>query len=148
MPVPQANVDYFRTDTARFSHRDEDGPGLPDPYIQRRYQTALPLPPDVSQPSTSVSAAKPKPMPAPAAAVKRSPRRDQGDDEWAARELQRREEETARALREQEERDAELARTLDMELNFDRDEQERPRGSPHYPPRHAEMVGDSMPGGW
>jgi hypothetical protein len=88
------------------------------------------------------------PKPAPAAAVKRSPRQDRNDDEWAARELQRREEESARALREQEERDAELARTLDMELNFDRGGEERPRGSPHYSPRHAEIVGDNMPGGW
>ncbi|KAH9972111.1 hypothetical protein BGW80DRAFT_1316511 [Lactifluus volemus] len=80
------------------------------------------------------------PKPAPAAAVKRSPRQDRNDDEWAH--------ESARALREQEERDAELARTLDMELNFDRGGEERPRGSPHYSPRHAEIVGDNMPGGW
>ena len=83
--------------------------------------------------------------------MRRSPRRDADEDERAARELQRREEESARALREQEERDAELARTLDMELNFDRggeNEQERPRGSPHYPPRPAKTVGNDMPGGW
>jgi hypothetical protein len=100
------------------------------------------------QPPTSTSAAKPMLKPAPAAAVKRNPRRDQDDDEWAARELQRREEESARALREQEERDAQLARTLNMELNFGCGGEERPRGSPHYPLRHAEMVGDDMPGGW
>jgi len=41
-----------------------------------------------------------------------------GEDEGAAREWQRWEEEDARVRREQEERDAELARTLDLELNM------------------------------
>jgi hypothetical protein len=40
------------------------------------------------------------------------------EDERAARELQRWEEESARERREQEERDEELARTLDLELNM------------------------------
>lgn len=42
----------------------------------------------------------------------------ENEDERAARELQRLEEESARARREQEERDEELARTLDLELNM------------------------------
>jgi hypothetical protein len=42
----------------------------------------------------------------------------ESEDERAAREWQRWEEEDARARREQEERDAELARTLDQELNM------------------------------
>lgn len=44
--------------------------------------------------------------------------RRENEDERAAREFQRLEEESARARREQEERDAELARTLDLELNM------------------------------
>jgi hypothetical protein len=57
-----------------------------------------------------------------AAAGNSSARRGEGrnetEDERAAREWQRWEEERARARREQEEKDEELARTLDMELNM------------------------------
>ena len=57
-----------------------------------------------------------------AAAGNSSARRGEGrnetEDERAAREWQRWEEESVRARREQEEKDEELARTLDMELNM------------------------------
>ncbi|KAI0255121.1 hypothetical protein BJV78DRAFT_1181456 [Lactifluus subvellereus] len=145
-PVPQATADHFGVVAATaFSPQDE--PDLPDPYLLRRYQAPLPLPPGVSHPPSSGSAAKQKQTPISAPAVSN---RRQFEDERAARELQRLEEESARARREQEERDAELARTLDLELNFDRGGErarEGPRG-PSHPPRHVGMVGDNMPGGW
>ncbi len=68
------------------------------------------------------------------------------------RELQHREEESARVRREQEEHDAELARTLDRELNLGGGG----RGAgvedkSLLPSRRAESVGghrSAMPGAW
>jgi hypothetical protein len=147
-PVPQANIDYFGTAaTSTFSPQDE--PNLPDPYLQRRYQAPLPLPPGASHPYSAGSAVRPQPKPPSPPAVRSSRRHE--NDEWAAREVQRREEEIARARLEQEERDAELARTLDRELNLDRDREDaqgRPGSRSHLPPRHAGMVNGTMPGEW
>lgn len=126
-PVPQAAPDYYETTppTSPFPHQDDAD--LPDPYLLRRYQTPLPLPPGASRPQgpDRTAKAKPKPSPPPAArATAPTPapvvdtwHRREDESERAAREFQRLEEETARARREQEERDAELARTLDLQLN-------------------------------
>jgi hypothetical protein len=73
------------------------------------------------------------------------------EDERAAREWQRWEEESARARREQEERDEELARTLDMELNMDssapQDEPDR-RSHSKLPRLSTGAAKSSMPGEW
>lgn len=128
-PVPQPTLDYFETSpTSPYDDTD-----LPDPYLLKRYQTPLPLPPGASRPQGPDRNAKAKPKPSPPAAVATATTapapapvanhtwRDRREDESerAARELQRLEDENARARREQEERDAELARTLDLQLNAD-----------------------------
>ncbi|VDB88532.1 unnamed protein product [Peniophora sp. CBMAI 1063] len=89
---------------------------LPDPYLEKRYQTPLPLP--GSPPTTGrVPSYVPPAVSAPApASVPAVPRVDPG--EVAAREMQARLEAADRARREQEEKDAELARRLDQELNI------------------------------
>ncbi len=76
------------------------------------------------------------------------------EDERAAREWQRWEEEDARARREQEERDAELARTLDQELNMGgnggggaQDEHGRPLHS-QLPPLSTGVVRNTSVGEW
>jgi len=128
-PVPQAMPDYFETPpTSPFPHHDDSD--LPDPYLLRRYQTPLPLPPGAFRPQGPDRNARAKPRPSPPAAVATAPApapvvnntwwdRGGGESERAAREFQRLEEANARARREQEERDAELARTLDLQLNAD-----------------------------
>lgn len=148
-PVPHSTVDYFGSSAsppppAPFSG-PADEPELPDPYLLKRYQTPLPLPPGQST--------QPKP-PASATAAAAPPRR-QDESERAARELQRLEEERARARREQEERDAELARTLDLELNMDGSgpgaSMQGGQDRPSLPPRRPEAVGghrSAMPGAW
>jgi hypothetical protein len=67
------------------------------------------------------------------------------EDERAARELQRWEEESARARREQEEKDAELARTLDLELNMN--EPGHPSHS-QLPPLSTGVVRNASVGEW
>jgi hypothetical protein len=65
------------------------------------------------------------------------------ENERAAREWQRWEEEDARARREQEEKDAELARTLDQELNMG--------GGPSHsqlPPLSKGVVRNTSVGEW
>jgi hypothetical protein len=124
-PVPQSPA-YFEPVTqapAPFSPPTE--PDLPDPYLFRRYQSPLPLPQGAPQPPRTSPNTRPErtiPPLAAAAAGSSSTQRGRGvtetQDERAARELQRWEEESARARREQEERDEELARTLDQELNM------------------------------
>lgn len=161
-PIPQTPVDYFGAPpaaaAATFSPRDE--PELPDPYLLRRYQTPLPLPPGISQQQLLQGGGpdpnarqKPKPSPpvaAPAMAGGSTGRDDRRDEnERTVREWQRQEEERARARREQEERDAELARTLDLELNMvDRDGHGRSSSSSHLPPLRAGTAGKTMPGEW
>ena len=78
----------------------------------------------------------------------------ENEDERAARELQRLEEESARARREQEERDEELARTLDLELNMGgapgagaRDEPGRSSHS-QLPPLSTGVVRNTSVGEW
>ena len=98
-------------------------PEFPDPYLARRYQTPLPLPPGAPRPSRHIQDKRPVPAIPPLAAAassstQRGGRVAETDDERAARELQLWEDENARARREQEERDEELARTLDQELNM------------------------------
>ena len=152
--MPQAPIDYFGTGAATspspplpFS-TPGDEPDLPDPYLFKRYQTPLPLPPGRSM--------QPKHAPALAPATAAAPTRLlQDENERAARALQRREEESARARREQEERDAELARSLDLELNMMDGGGARARGEPDKPlpppPRRAEAEGEhrsGMPGAW
>ncbi|KAA1467569.1 hypothetical protein DENSPDRAFT_877428 [Dentipellis sp. KUC8613] len=116
-------------------------PDLPDPYLQKRYQTPLPLPPSpplapqhqyrggapsIPEPTHTPAPASgsyvggfaasiPEPTHTPAPAPR--PRREDAD-EVAARRAQEYEEARAREVREQEERDAELAKKLDMELNL------------------------------
>ena len=66
------------------------------------------------------------------------------EDERAAREWQRWEEESARARREQEEKDEELARTLDKELNMAAQQDESGRPSHSQLPRLSTgVVGNS-----
>jgi hypothetical protein len=73
------------------------------------------------------------------------------EDERAAREWQRWEEEDARVRREQEERDAELARTLDLELNIGgggaQDELGRPSRS-QLPPLSTGVLRNTSVGEW
>lgn len=73
------------------------------------------------------------------------------EDERAARELQRWEEESARARREQEEKDEELARTLDLELNMGggaQDEPSRPSHSQLPPLPGKGVVRNASVGEW
>lgn len=158
MSFPQPAIDYFGVGAAAspppapapFS-APHDEPELPDPYLLKRYQTPLPLPPGSSPGQRT------QPKPPVAAAVTGSTLR--GENERAARESHRREEEeSARVRREQEERDAELARSLDLELNLNggggaagaREEPDKPLPAP--PSRRAEAVGgghrSGTPGAW
>ena len=124
IPVPQSPAYFESAPPTPFSPPEE--PDLPDPYLIRRYQTPLPLPPGAPRPQPHRTNPDKRPKPEPtlpsSATARSSARRGEGrtenEDERAAREFQRLEEESARARREQEERDAELARTLDMELNM------------------------------
>ncbi|KAH9177424.1 hypothetical protein EDB89DRAFT_2226392 [Lactarius sanguifluus] len=149
-PVPTPPIDYFGTNAAAspppptpFSVPHDQEPELPDPYLLKRYQTPLPLPPG----SSRAPSAQPKP-PSPAAVA--SVRRD--ENERAARELQyREEEERARVRREQEERDAELARSLDRELNLSGGGGGAGEDKLLPPHRRAESIGghrSAMPGAW
>lgn len=149
-PVPQSTIDWTSPAASPppptpFSVPHNLEPELPDPYLLRRYQTPLPLPPG----SSRAPSAQPKP-PAPAPAAVASTRRD--ENERAARELQYREgEERARVRREQEERDAELARSLDRELNLDGGGGGVGGDKPLPPHRRAESIGghrSAMPGAW
>ncbi|KAI9439897.1 hypothetical protein H4582DRAFT_2075253 [Lactarius indigo] len=152
-PVPQSTIDYFGSAATSpppqtpFSAPHVDEPELPDPYLLKRYQTPLPLPPGSSR-TPSAQPKPPAPAPAPAATTR------QDENERVARELQRREEvDSARTRREQEERDAELARSLDRELNLDGGGGGGGAGEdrPLPPPRRAESIGghrSAMPGAW
>jgi hypothetical protein len=64
------------------------------------------------------------------------------EDERAARNWQRWEEEDARARREQEEKDEELARTLDLELNMGG------TGGSQLPPFSKGVVRNASVGEW
>jgi hypothetical protein len=152
-PVPQVTSDYFETDTSSpYSPRNE--PDLPYPYLAKRYQTPLPLPPGASHPQVSGSSpnaiSKPRPSPPAAAAAVVSTRRHEREDasERAARELQCREEESAHVHHEQEEWDAELARTLDLEFNAESAPQDSHDRPSQLQPLRAGTVGYLMPGWW
>ncbi|RPD61172.1 hypothetical protein L226DRAFT_58598 [Lentinus tigrinus ALCF2SS1-7] len=125
---PDANADAN-------GYRREQNFDLPDPYLQARYQTPLPLPKDErtsATPSYSYSqppqaqpkppkhpqAAPVQPKPAASAPKPKEPSREERDRQIALK-LKQEEEERQRKLREQEERDMELARQLDLELNLD-----------------------------
>ncbi|KAI9457133.1 hypothetical protein F5148DRAFT_352807 [Russula earlei] len=133
-PVPQATAHHENPAVAPFPFGEPE-PDLHDPYLLKRYQTPLPLPPGASHAHASGHHAKQNPRPsppvaaAPAAVSTRRVERE-SESERAARELQRLEEESARVRREQEERDAELARTLDLELNMDREAESAPPDGP------------------
>jgi hypothetical protein len=156
-PVPSIPIlqttGYFESVTpAPFSPPSE--PDLPDPYLLRRYQAPLPLPPGAPRPQHTNAKPKPQSTPPSSAAAGSSARggegRKENEDERAAREWQRWEEESARARREQEEKDEELARTLDMELNMESASQGEPDRRSHskLPRLSTGVVGNSMPGEW
>ncbi|PIL35712.1 hypothetical protein GSI_02442 [Ganoderma sinense ZZ0214-1] len=121
------------------------GLNLPDPYLEKRYQSPLPLPDGSfgraptpshshshSQPQPKTSIPVPQPTPAPVAHTTPAPKPQaqaqqkpepkgpsrEEQDRSLALELEKQEEERKRQLREQEERDMELARQLDLELNI------------------------------
>ena len=154
-PVPQSPAYFESVTPAPFSPPTE--PDFPDPYLRRRYQAPLPLPPGPSQPPPRRISpdTRPEPtIPHLAAPASSRMRRAEDEDERAAREWQRLEEEDARARREQEERDEELARTLDLELNMGgggsggaQDEYGRPSHS-QLPPLSKGVVRNSSVGEW
>ncbi|EJF64557.1 hypothetical protein DICSQDRAFT_178204 [Dichomitus squalens LYAD-421 SS1] len=149
-------------------HPPERGLDLPDPYLEKRYQTPLPLPdgslgratsPQRSHPlQAQAPVPQPTPVPKPAQAQetpkpKPQPKgqsREEQDRILALR-LEEEEEERKRRLREQEERDMELARQLDLELNL---EGEGGAGGGASAPATATATataaagGRDMPGGW
>ena len=121
------------------------GLNLPDPYLEKRYQSPLPLP-DGSfgrahtpshphpQPRTSIPVSQPTPTPVahtpatePPAQTQAAPKQQpkakgpsrEEQDRISAVKLEKEEEESKRRLREQEERDMELERQLDLELNLE-----------------------------
>jgi hypothetical protein len=98
---------------------------LPDPYLQARYQTPLPLPPGAGRSPPRER------LPLPGSTAQVDPRVQ----------AQRAAEDDARRRKEQEERDLELARQLDQELNAP---------SVEAAPTHARRASDGrrMPGGW
>lgn len=143
---------------------------LPDPYLEARYQTPLPLPPGASSPSSRARQAVSLPedtsrIQALRAAEEEAARRKRQEDEDAelARKLDmesdslppppvrkpvedartkalRLAEEDAARRKAQEDKDAELARQLDRELNL----QEQ---ATHTADRRKPS-GPPMPGGW
>lgn len=124
------------------TQRDFD---LPDPYLQKRYQTPLPLPEEARAgrtPTPSHPFGTPQPQPQqqpqaqprlqsstqPPAPLKVDPPRKVEQPKAPSRAerdraitlaFEKEEEERRRNLREQEERDMELARQLDLELNLE-----------------------------
>ncbi|KAI1797260.1 hypothetical protein LXA43DRAFT_877639 [Ganoderma leucocontextum] len=113
------------------------GLNLPDPYLEKRYKSPLPLPdgslrrtPAPSHPhpqskpivpTPAPVAHTPTPKPPAQAAPKQKPKGPSREeqDRIIALELEKQEEERKRQLHEQEERDLELARQLDLELNLE-----------------------------
>jgi hypothetical protein len=167
LPGPQSPSYFEPVTPAPFSPPTE--PDLPDPYLFRRYQSPLPLPLGAPQPPRASPAphpprtrpdTRPEPtiQPLAAAAASSSTQRGRGvrqnEDERAAREFQRLEEESARARREQEERDEELARTLDLELNMGgtagAGAQDEPGRTSHsqLPPLSTGVVRNTSVGEW
>lgn len=122
-PAPQGYPPYGYPPPPRT--QDDD---LPDPFLQARYQTPLPLPDDgISAPAQAAPRRSPPPRhpqtqnPPPKKETQthsRGPSREERD-RLLALQLEKEEEERQRALREQEERDNELARQLDLELNLE-----------------------------
>jgi hypothetical protein len=110
-PVPtiaplqaSATAPYPVVDSRPLSNRPPQTNDFPDPYLQARYQTPLPLPPG----STDLKAHSNQTAP-------RQTRSNVGDSIIDA---PRREEDEAWRQKEQEQRDLELALQLDRELNL------------------------------
>ncbi|KAI0710129.1 hypothetical protein C8Q76DRAFT_798886 [Earliella scabrosa] len=132
-PPPAASQPYGGYPSPSHIHHSPPPPqrgdfDLPDPYLQARYQTPLPLPDEprvgrTQTPSRPFPQTQPQPVPTPAPApapdkAPREPSREERDRQVAL-ELEKEEAERRRRLREQEERDMELARKLDLELNLE-----------------------------
>lgn len=97
--------------------------GLPDPYLQARYQTPLPLPPGSGSPPRS----------------RHSLPRESTPDPSRLEALRRAEEEVARR-KQQEDKDLELALQLDRELNL--------ADQPSVQSTSVARASAPMPGGW
>lgn len=95
---------HVQSDPRRSPYQQSNEPNLPDPYLQARYQTPLPLPPGSSSPSPGV---KPPSLPVSVSSA----------DADRIRALQLADNEAAER-KAQEDRDLELARQLDRELNI------------------------------
>ncbi|KAI0768135.1 hypothetical protein BD413DRAFT_614789 [Trametes elegans] len=137
---------------------------LPDPYLQRRYQSPLPLPPGAParpqthshRPNQSQSQSQSQTQNPPPAARAPSPPKEpepsqEERDEQLALALEREEEARQRTLREQEERDNELARQLDLELNLE-EERQREAARERERERPGSEAGSAgagrIPGAW
>ncbi|THH21267.1 hypothetical protein EW146_g236 [Bondarzewia mesenterica] len=114
---------------------------LPDPYLQQRYQTPLPLPPSPPLASTTPHLGMPESVHAHSPGIPQ-PVHTPAPEPTAEEIVERR----RREQREQEERDAELARKLDLELNLGAGQ---PTPAVTSPSEHRRsQIGVGMPGAW